>query len=323
MFKAIKQMPKIIVHIKSTTSSLDRSRGFKVLTPFGIYNKSPANQQVTITANICLNSKEKRYFSTSSTTGENMKLLQGKVAIVTASTDGIGYAIARRLAQDGADVVISSRKQQNVDKAVETLRKENLNVLGLKCHVSETQDRKQLFEETIKKYGKINILVSNAATNPAVGGVLECDEKVWDKIFDVNVKSSYLLAKEALPFLRKEKNSSIVFVSSVAGYDAFALLGAYSVSKTALIGLTKAAAKDLAPEGIRVNCLAPGIIKTKFSKALYEDESANAEALSRIPMNRLGTPDEMAGVVSFLVSDDASYITGETILATGGMAARL
>lgn len=135
----------------------------------------------------------------------------------------IGYAIARRLAQDGADVVISSRKQQNVDKAVEALRKENLNVLGLKCHVSETQDRKQLFEETIKKYGKINILVSNAATNPAVGGVLECDEKVWDKIFDVNVKSSYLLAKEALPFLRKEKNSSIVFVSSVAGYDAFAV----------------------------------------------------------------------------------------------------
>ena len=125
------------------------------------------------------------------------------------------------MAQDGANVVISSRKQNNVDKAVDELRKLNLNVLGLKCHVSESQDRKQLFEETIKKYGKINILVSNAATNPAVGGVLDCDEKVWDKIFDVNVKSSFLLAKEALPHLRKEKNSSIVFVSSIAGYDAF------------------------------------------------------------------------------------------------------
>lgn len=127
------------------------------------------------------------------------------------------------MAEDGASVVISSRKQNNVDKAVEQLRKQNLNVLGLKCHVSVAQDRKQLFEETMKKYGKINMLVSNAATNPDVGGVLESDEKVWDKIFEVNVKSSYLLAKEALPFLRKEKNSSIVFVSSIAGYDAFSV----------------------------------------------------------------------------------------------------
>ncbi|XP_073837453.1 dehydrogenase/reductase 4 isoform X2 [Musca autumnalis] len=294
MLKIFKQLPTTLVKTKNPTSSLDLSRGFKVLTPIA-----------------------------TSATSENMKRLQGKVAIVTASTDGIGFAIAKRLAQDGANVVISSRKQQNVDKAVEALRKENLNVLGMKCHVSEKQDRQNLFEETMKKYGKINILVSNAATNPAVGGVLDCDEKVWDKIFEVNVKSSYLLAKEALPFLRKEKNSSIVFVSSIAGYDAFGLLGAYSVSKTALIGLTKAAAKDLAHEGIRVNCLAPGIIKTKFSRTLYEDEAANTEALSRIPMGRLGMPDEMAGVVSFLVSDDASYITGETILATGGMAGRL
>lgn len=127
------------------------------------------------------------------------------------------------MAQDGANVVISSRKKSNVDKAVEELQKLNLSVFGLKCHVSSTDDRKQLFEETIQKYGKINILVSNAATNPAVGGVLDCDEKVWDKIFDVNVKSSYLLAKEALPYLRREKNSSIVFISSIAGYDPFAV----------------------------------------------------------------------------------------------------
>ncbi|KAH8278240.1 hypothetical protein KR044_006940 [Drosophila immigrans] len=253
----------------------------------------------------------------------SMKRLAGKVAVVTASTDGIGFAIAKRLAEDGAAVVISSRKQQNVDSALAELRKLNLNVHGLKCHVGEAQDRKQLFEETISKYGKLNILVSNAATNPAVGGVLECDEKVWDKIFDVNVKSSFLLAKEALPYLRQEKGSSIVFVSSIAGYDAFELLGAYSVSKTALIGLTKAAAKDLAAEGIRVNCLAPGIIRTKFSKALYENESANEAALSKIPMGRLGTSEEMAGVASFLVSDDAGYITGESIVASGGMNARL
>nr|XP_014085102.2 dehydrogenase/reductase SDR family member 4 [Bactrocera oleae] len=256
-------------------------------------------------------------------TEENMKRLEGKVAIVTASTEGIGFAIAKRLAEDGAAVVISSRKERNVENAVERLRKLNLKVTGLKCHVGEKQDRKRLFEETIRTFGKLNILVSNAATNPAVGGVLECEESVWDKIFDINVKSSYLLAKEALPYLRKEQGSNIVFVSSIAGYDAFNLLGAYSVSKTALIGLTKAASKELASEGIRVNCLAPGIIKTKFSSALYETESANEASISKVPMGRLGTPEEMGGVVSFLVSDDASYITGETILAAGGMSARL
>ncbi|KAH8270362.1 hypothetical protein KR018_008717 [Drosophila ironensis] len=296
----------------------------------------------TYSRNLC----HKRLSSSSSQSSNvtPMKRLAGKVAVVTASTDGIGFAIAKRLAEDGAAVVISSRKQKNVDSALAELRKLNLNVHGLKCHVSEPADRKQLFEETISKFGKLNILVSNAATNPAVGGVLECDEKVWDKIFDVNVKSSYLLAKEALPLLRQQKGSSIVFVSSIAGYDAFEvrlsskligglsqsliglslqLLGAYSVSKTALIGLTKAAAKDLAPEGIRVNCLAPGVIKTKFSRALYEDEAANEAALSKIPMGRLGTSEEMAGVVSFLVSEDAGYITGESIVAGGGMTARL
>lgn len=177
------------------------------------------------------------------------------------------------MAEDGAKVVISSRKEANVQKALNELQKYG-NVHGIKCHVGNKEDRQKLFEETIKKYGKLNILVSNAATNPAVGGVLDCDEGVWDKIFDTNVKASFMLAKEALPLLRKsnvneDKNSnSIVFVSSIAGYDAFELLGAYSVSKTALIGLSRAAAKDLAPEGIRVNCLAPGIIKTNFSKAV-------------------------------------------------------
>lgn len=185
----------------------------------------------------------------------------------------IGFAIAKRLAEDGAKVVISSRKEVNVQRAVSELRKLNLHVHGVKCHVGLKEDRQRLFEETIKQYGKLNILVSNAATNPAVGGVLDCEESVWDKIFDTNVKAAFMLAKEALKLLRKtttedKHSNSIVFVSSIAGYDAMPLLGAYSVSKTALIGLSRAAAKDLAPEGIRVNCLAPGVIETNFSKAV-------------------------------------------------------
>jgi len=251
------------------------------------------------------------------------KRLQGKTAVVTASTDGIGFAIARRLGQEGANVVVSSRKEQNVENAVSELRKEGLQVHGIKCHVGSADDRKRLFDETIKKYGALDILVSNAAVNPEVGAVLDCSEQAWDKIFEINVKCSFLLAKEALPYIRERKNGSIVFVSSIAGFQPFSLLGAYSVSKTALFGLTKAASQDLASEGIRVNCVAPGIIKTKFSSALYESETAYEAALTTVPMRRLGEPHEISGLVAFLVSDDASYITGETIVAAGGSASRL
>ncbi|XP_053682945.1 dehydrogenase/reductase SDR family member 4 [Sabethes cyaneus] len=249
--------------------------------------------------------------------------LQGKVAVVTASTDGIGYAIAERLGQEGAKVVVSSRKEQNVAKAVEQLTKAGLQVTGIKCHVANAEDRKALFKKAVEKYGGVDILVSNAAVNPEVGAVLDASESAWDKIFEVNVKCAFLLAKEALPYIRQRKGGSIVFVSSIAGFQPFSLLGAYSVSKTALLGLTKAASQDLASENIRVNCIAPGIIRTKFSAALHESQSAQEAALATIPMKRFGESKEIAGVCAFLVSDDASYITGETIIASGGMPSRL
>lgn len=250
--------------------------------------------------------------------------LKGKVAIVTASTDGIGFAIAKRLAHDGASVVICSRKAQNVSKAVADLKAGGLtNVLGIKCHVASKEDRHTLFAETIKQFGGLDILISNAAVNPEVGGVLDASEDAWDKIFDINVKAAFMLAKEARPLISKRGGGSIVFISSIAGYNPFQLLGAYSISKTTLFGLTKAAAQNVATENIRVNCVAPGVIQTKFSKPLYESETALETALQSIPLKKLGQPDEIAGVVSFLVSEDASYITGETITAAGGMLSRL
>lgn len=194
--------------------------------------------------------------------------LKGKVAVVTASSDGIGFAIAQRLGREGASVVVSSRKQKNIDAAVLNLKKLGVQAIGVKCHVANAEDRKSLFEETVKSFGGIDILISNAAVNPEVGAVLDASESAWDKIFEVNVKASYLLAKEVLPFIRKRGGGSIVFVSSIAGFKPFSLLGAYSVSKTALFGLTKAAAQDLAPENIRVNCVAPGIVQTKFAAAV-------------------------------------------------------
>lgn len=180
----------------------------------------------------------------------------------------IGFAIAQRLASEGASVVISSRKLQNVTAAVDKLKE--YSVHGVKCHVGSPEDRKNLYKETVEKFGGIDILVSNAAVNPEVGGVLDCSEQAWDKIFEINVKSAFMLAKEVLPFLRKRGGGNIVFVSSIAGLQPFPLLGAYSVSKTALIGLTKAASSDLAAENIRVNCLAPGIVETKFSSAVSD-----------------------------------------------------
>lgn len=217
-----------------------------------------------------------------------LKRLTGRIAIVTASTEGIGFAIAQRLAQEGAKVIISSRKEKNVAQALETLKNEGLNVIGLSCHVAKLEDRKKLFDEAAKA-GGLDILVSNAAVNPEVGGVLSCSESSWDKIFEVNVKSSYLLAKEALPLLQQSKAGRIIFISSIAGFQPMDLLGAYSVSKTALLGLTKAAALECAKDSITVNCIAPGIIKTKFSDALTSTESAKEEVLSRVPLNRFAT----------------------------------
>ncbi|XP_071565594.1 dehydrogenase/reductase SDR family member 4 [Temnothorax nylanderi] len=249
--------------------------------------------------------------------------LEGKVAIVTASTEGIGFSIAKRLAQEGAKVMISSRKESNVKKAVEELKSEGLQVAGTVCHVGKAEDRKNLFEKTKTDFGGLDILVSNAAVNPTVGSVLDCSEEVWDKIFDVNVKCTFLLMKESLPLLKCSKSPSIIIVSSIAGYVPFSLLGVYSISKTALLGLIKATMVDLANDGIRINGIAPGIIKTKFSKPLYETEGAHELSKMQSSMRRLGMPDEIAGVAAFLASNDASYITGETIIVSGGSNARL
>lgn len=178
----------------------------------------------------------------------------------------IGYAIAERLAQEGAKVVVSSRKAPNVERAVAQLKAKNLQVHGIKCHVGSAEDRKKLFAEAEKQFGGIDILVSNAAANPEMSTLFECSEAAWEKIFEINVKCSFLLTKEVVPFMRKRGGGSIVYVSSIAGFNPMQLLSAYSVSKTALFGLTKAAAIDGGSENIRVNCVAPGVIETKFSQ---------------------------------------------------------
>nr|XP_023030233.1 dehydrogenase/reductase SDR family member 4 [Leptinotarsa decemlineata] len=251
-----------------------------------------------------------------------LKRLVGKVAVVTASTEGIGFAIAQRLAEEGAKVIISSRKPENVEAATKKLLSQGLEVKGLTCHVSKPEDRKKLFEAA-QKLGGLDILVSNAAANPTVGGILDCSESSWDKIFDVNVKSSFLLAKEAYPLLKESRAGRIIFVSSIAGMNPSEYLGAYAVSKTALLGLTKAVSLQLARDNITVNSICPGLIRTKFSDAITSNEVFEEAALANIPLNRVGEAVEMGGAVAFLASEDGSYVTGENLVIAGGMPSRL
>ncbi|GKV01931.1 hypothetical protein SLEP1_g14438 [Rubroshorea leprosula] len=245
---------------------------------------------------------------------------EGKVAIVTASTQGIGFGIAERLGLEGAFVVISSRKQKNVDVAVEKLKAKGIEVLGVVCHVSNAQQRKTLISKTIEKYGKIDVVVSNAAVNPSVVAILQTQESVLDKLWEINVKAAILILQDAAPHL--QKGSSVIFISSIAGYQPRSPLVMYGVTKTALLGLTKALASEMAPH-TRVNCVAPGYVPTYFAELLMKDGDARKAIEEKTLLNKLGTTEDMAAATAFLASDDASYITGETIVVAGGIPSRL
>lgn len=247
----------------------------------------------------------------------SVKYLTDRVAIVTASTKGIGFAIARRLGMDGASVVVSSRKQKNVDDAVNALKLEGIDCSGVTAHVGIDAERKKLVQYALERYdlyvmmncviiliifryGKLDILISNAAVNPHKGDLMSVTDSQWDKLLNVNVKSAFLMTQEAVPHLEKSGNGNIVFVSSVAGYSPIDGIGAYSIMKTALLGINKALSQNLARKNIRVNAIAPGIIRTDFSKMLTDGpEKIDCESI--VPLGRFGEADECAGAVSFLV----------------------
>ncbi|XP_069319800.1 dehydrogenase/reductase SDR family member 2, mitochondrial-like [Eulemur rufifrons] len=243
-------------------------------------------------------------------------ILANRVAVVTGSTDGIGLAIARRLAQDGAHVVVSSRKQQNVDRAVAMLQGEGLSVTGTVCHVGKAEDRERLVATAVKHCGSVDFLVCNAGVNPLVGSTLGASDQVWDKILDVNLKAPALLLSQLLPHM-ENRRGAVVLISSIAAYMPHVELGAYNVSKTALLGLTRTLALELAPKDIRVNCLVPGIIETDFSKVLHKNKVFWKNFKENMRLQRIGQPEDCAGLVSFLCSPEASYISGENITVAG------
>lgn len=220
-------------------------------------------------------------------------------------------------------MVVSSRRQTNVDKAVALLQSQSIQVTGTTCNVGIGEDREKLVQLTLDQCGGIDILVSNAAVNPFFGSVMDSTEEVWDKILSINVKAAFLMTKLVAPHMEKRGGGNVVFVSSVAGYQPMQALGPYSVSKTALLGLTRVLAPELAHSNIRVNCVAPGVIKTRFSSALWQNEDIMDNFKKQLCIKRVGQPEEIGGVIAFLCSEEASYITGETITVTGGMSCRL
>ncbi|VDM46984.1 unnamed protein product [Toxocara canis] len=239
----------------------------------------------------------------------------------------IGLAIAERLGHEGAAVIVSSRNDSNVKRSLNFLRDSGVKrVAGIACHVGDAEHRQKLVDFALNEFGRIDILVNNAGINPSFGDILEVSETIWDKLFDVNVKAGFLLTKLVVPHMQKVGGGSVIFNASISAYKSPPGIAAYGITKTTVVALTKALANSLASKNIRVNCIAPGIIKTKMSAMLWsgaDGEVSEPHAFHEIACNRYGTPEECAGAVAFLVSDDASYITGESVVIAGGAQARL
>jgi NAD(P)-dependent dehydrogenase (short-subunit alcohol dehydrogenase family) len=245
--------------------------------------------------------------------------LRGKVAIVTGGSRGIGRSIAIGLAEHGADVALAARKPEALAEAVDAVAKTGRRAIAVPTNVRRTEELRQLVAETERQLGRVDILVNNAGTNPTFGPVQEIDEAAWDLIMNTNVKAVHLLsnfAREAM--LRHGDGGAVINVSSVGGFLASDVIGGYSVSKAALVMLTQVQAKTWGKDGIRVNCIAPGLIRTEFARALWDNEKILAASTAEAALHRIGEPDEMAGAVVYLASPAASFVTGQTLILDGG-----
>jgi NAD(P)-dependent dehydrogenase (short-subunit alcohol dehydrogenase family) len=244
--------------------------------------------------------------------------LENKVAIVTGSSKGIGKAIAKGLAQRGAQVVISSRSQEACDAVANEFTKEGLKAIGIACHIGKEEQRINLVNTTIDAFGRIDVLVNNAAINPVYSPIEEVTPAIFDKIMDVNVKAPWSLSNLVLPHFKNIKNGSIINIASVEALTPGFGLGIYSTSKAAILMLTKNQAKEWGQYGVKANAICPGLIKTKFSAALWTNEKMLNKLEKSIPSGRMGMPEEMVGLACLLASDAGNYMTGGVYTADGG-----
>ncbi|NBC09814.1 MAG: glucose 1-dehydrogenase [Bacteroidetes bacterium] len=241
--------------------------------------------------------------------------LEGKTAIITGASKGIGAAIAHALADAGANVVVSSRKQEAVDAVAAEIGDQ---ALAVAANAGSTEDLQQLAGRAVDKFGGIDIVVNNAAANPVFGPVEDTEAWAYDKIMEVNVKGPFELCKLALPIMKERGGGAILNISSVGGLSPEHQLGIYSVSKAALISLTKVMAREWGQHGVRANAICPGLIKTKFSQALWSNEKILKYTLAQLPLPRIGTVEEVAGLALFLASPASAYCTGGVYTADGG-----
>jgi NAD(P)-dependent dehydrogenase (short-subunit alcohol dehydrogenase family) len=247
--------------------------------------------------------------------------LDGKVAVITGSSRGIGRAIAERMAEHGAKVVISSRKAEPCAEVASTINARHGagRATAIPANISSKQDLKHLVEETTRQLGQIDILVCNAASNPYYGPMAGIDDDQFRKILENNVLANHWLINFTAPQMLARNEGSIIIVSSIGGLRGSSVLGAYCVSKAADLQLARNLAVEYGPRNVRVNCIAPGLIKTDFARALWEDPDALKHRTATTPLRRIGEPDEIAGAAIFLASKAGSFVTGQAIVVDGGV----
>ena len=245
--------------------------------------------------------------------------LKGKTAIITGSSRGIGKAIAIRMAQYGAKVMISSRKIDACNAVVEEIKALGGEAYAQECNIGSKEALQNLCDVSYEKLGKVDILVLNAASNPYYGPLAKITDEAFDKIMNNNVKSNLWLSNMVLPKMAETGGGKAIVISSIAGIKGSNVLGAYSISKTADLGLVRSLAVEWGPKNITVNALCPGIIKTDFAKALWDNPEILASVEKNAPLKRIGTPDEVAGAAILLASSSGSFITGQKIVMDGGV----
>ena len=254
-------------------------------------------------------------------TGETGFNLDGKVALITGASRGIGLAIAAAYAAAGAKVVLASRKQEALEAAAAQIRLAGGDVLPVAAHTGDGQAVQQLVDKAVEAYGGVDILVNNAATNPHFGPLLTSDESQWAKILDVNIIGYFRMIKACAPVFQQRGGGVVINMASVAGNTYQPGMGIYSVSKAGVIMLTQALAVELAADRIRVNAIAPGFVKTQFSRVLWETPEIYERIKTMIPMGRMALPEEITGLALYLASDAASFTTGAVIYVDGGQLA--
>jgi NAD(P)-dependent dehydrogenase (short-subunit alcohol dehydrogenase family) len=245
--------------------------------------------------------------------------LTGQVAVITGSSKGIGRAAAQIMASLGAKIVVSSRKAEVCEEVAALIRKAGGEAIVIACNISRKEEIEQLVKGTLDRWGRIDTLVCNAAVNPYFGPLAGISDDAFDKIMSSNIKSNLWLCNFALPHMVERGGGSVVIVSSIGGLRGSAQLGAYGISKAADMELTRCLAVEWSPKGVRVNCVAPGLVKTDFARALWEDPERLKRTVATAPLRRIGEPHEIGSVIAFLAAKASSFMTGTVVVADGGV----